>query len=101
MEEFKEKYNMLMKYLLIPANKCIESIDPIEFKTFGELYPTDGDNDGLVPIITVNIKEHCEISGLKRVAIKSDIFQKLVHLDKTYFPEWNIIEDIDMIKINK
>jgi len=101
MEEFKEKYNMLMKYLLIPANKCIESIEPIEFKTFGDLYPADGNNDGLVPIISVKIKERCELGGLKRIAIKSDIFQKLVHLDKTYFPEWNIIEDIDMIKINK
>jgi hypothetical protein len=65
------------------------------------LYPADGNNDGLVPIISVKIKERCELGGLKRIAIKSDIFQKLVHLDKTYFPEWNIIEDIDMIKINK
>lgn len=101
MEEFKEKYIMLMGYLLVTANKCIQSIDTIELKRFGDLYPTDPDNHGLVPIIKINIREECELRGLNRIVIKSDIFHKLVNLDKMYFSGWNIIEDIDMIKLNK
>jgi hypothetical protein len=92
MEDFEEKYNMLMKFLLPRANKCIQSFEKIRF------IEKEGN---LIPIIKVNLKQDCLGGYGKIVGIKGDIFSELIQLNQTYFPKRNINSDIRNIFINK
>jgi hypothetical protein len=106
-EEFKKKYNLLMKYLLVTANKCIKSIDPIDFISYGELYKKEKDttfdnidSDSLVPIININLIDNCIGPGIK-VSVRVDVYHRLSKLNEFYFPNHNLFEDIRVIKVNK
>jgi len=91
MEDFEEKYNLLIKYMLPSVHKCI---DKIEFDGFvsGSEYIT--------PKIKISTKENCKgMRGIDSMGLKGDIFAKLTEIHSTFFNDKKLNANVRYIDI--
>ena len=112
MNDFEEKYKTLMKWMLPQANKCIKSIEVVGFeegaftrkgkrpetdeqkKTFASL------GDRITPVVNVTMDNDCFSGGaLLNMALKGDVFTKMMDLHQLYFPDRKLNANIGFINI--
>ena len=101
-----------MKWMLPQANKCIKSIEVVGFeegaftrmgkrpksdeqkKTFASL------DDSITPVINVTMDNECFSGGpLLNMALKGDVFTKMLDLHELYFPDRKLNANISFINI--
>jgi len=88
MEEFEEKYELLLKYMLPSANKCIGKI---AFDGFVEEF----EFGGKIPKIRIQIKDNCRnMRSVDRLGLYGDVSGKLMEIHSTFFEEHNLSVDI-------
>ena len=88
MEDFEERYELLLKYMLPSANKCI---DKIAFDGFG----SDFEFEGKIPKIRIQLKDSCkDLKGIDKLGLYGDVAGKLTDIHFTFFEDHNLSVDI-------
>lgn len=88
MEEFEEKYELLLKYMLPSANKCI---DKIAFDGFVQHF----EFEGKIPKIRIQIKDSCkDMRSVDRLGLYGDVSGKLMDIHSTFFEDHKLSVDI-------
>jgi hypothetical protein len=97
MNDFEEKYSLLVKYMLPTVSKCIKSVEFEEFvsgrESMGVRNPKDDYerrmNDRfaeyLTPKIVVRLDDMCK--GGRAMGLKDDITGKLSEIHHTFFED--------------
>lgn len=112
MEDFEEKYSLLIRYMLPSVHKCI---DKIEFDGFVpgceslvsnepkddfERRMNDIFNEYITPKIKISTKENCKgMRGVDRMSLKGDIFGKLTEIHSTFFNDKKLNANVRYIDI--
>ena len=98
MDDFEEKYGLLVKYMLPSVNRCIDKIEFDGFVSGGESLAVDNPKDDfekrmndrfneyITPKIKISLKERCKgMRGIDSMGLKGDIAGKLSEIHLTYF----------------
>jgi len=117
MEDFEEKYSLLVKYMVPSVHKCIDKIEFDGFvsgsESLGSNEPKDDFerrmndkfNEYITPKIKVSVKEDCKgMRGIGSMGVKGDIFAKLTEIHSTFFNDKKLnanIRYIDMVPFIK
>jgi len=97
MEDFEEKYSLLVKYMVPSVHKCI---DKIEFDGFVHGSESLGSNEYITPKIKISTKENCKgMRGIDSMGLKGDIFGKLTEIHSTFFNDKKLNANIRYIDI--
>ena len=112
MEDFKEKYGLLVKYMLPSVNRCIDKIEFDGFVSGGESLAIDNPkdefekrmndkfNEYITPKIKISLKERCKrMRGIDSMGLKGDIFGKLTEIHSTYFKDRSLNANVRYIDI--
>lgn len=112
MKDFEEKYKTLMKFMLPQANKCIKSVEVVGFEegaftrkgkrpeTDYELKTFTSLDDSITPVVNVTMDNICFSGGaLLNMALKGDVFTKMLDLHELYFPDRKLNANIRFINI--
>ena len=112
MEDFEEKYGLLVKYMLPSVHRCIDKIKFDGFVSGGESLATDNPKDDfekrmndrfneyITPKIKISLKESCKgISGIQNMGLKGDIAGYLSEIHFTYFKDRKLNANIRYIDI--
>lgn len=98
MNDFEEKYSLLIKYMIPTGNKCVKSAEFIEFVSGRESLGTDNPKDDyerrmndrfaeyFTPKIIVRLNDSCKGMGLP-INLKSDIVGKISDIHNTFFSD--------------
>jgi len=100
MNEFEEKYSLLVKYMLPSVNKCIKYVEFDGFVSGRESLATDNPKDEfeirmndrfaeyLTPKIKVSLSDSCKgMRGIGSIGLKGDIAGKLSDIHYTFFKD--------------
>lgn len=100
MNDFEEKYSLLVKYILPSVNGCIKSVEFDEFVSGRESLGTRNPKDEferrmndrfdeyLTPKIIVTLSDSCKgIGGIGIIGLKGDIVSKLSEIHHTFFKD--------------
>lgn len=112
MEDFEEKYGLLVKYMLPSVNRCIKSVEFDGFVSGRESMLVDNPKNDfekemndrfsvyLTPKIKISLKESCKgISGIQNMGLKGDIAGYLSEIHFTYFEDRKLNANIRYIDI--
>ena len=116
MDDFEEKYGLVLKYMVPSAHKCIDKVEVDGFvpgsESLGSNEPKDDFerkmndkfNEYITPRLKVTLHTCCEyLSGVNSIVLKGDIFGKLTEIHSTFFPDMKLnanIRYIDVIQPN-
>ena len=104
MNDFENKYKILMTFLLPQSNKCINSVEFVEFKkgitnVIDNEIPKDI-NEYLTPVFNFTVDNDCFSGGaFLNMALKGDIISKMMYLHETYFPERKLDANVKYINL--
>lgn len=100
MNDFEEKYSLLVQYMLPSVNKCIKSVEFNGFVSGRESLGTRNPKDEferrmndrfdeyLTPKIIVTLSDSCKgIGGIGIIGLKGDIAGKLSDIHYTFFKD--------------
>ncbi len=113
MDGFKEKYSLLVKYMLPSLHKCIEDVEFDGFVSGQEslVSNTDPKNEFerkmnnqlstyITPKIKIRLKDSCnKMSGADKMGLKGDVFGKLTEIHSTFFEDRKLNANIRYIDI--
>ena len=112
MEDFEEKYNLLIKYMLPSVHKCIDKIEFDGFvsgsESLGSKEPKDDFerrmndrfSEYITPKIKISTKENCKgMRGIDSMGLKGDIFAKLTEIHSTFFNDKKLNANVRYIDI--
>lgn len=112
MNDFEEKYKTLIQWMLPQAHRCIKYIEVVGFEEgaftrMGKRPETDEQkktfaslDDSITPVINVTMDNDCFSGGsLLNMALKGDIFSKMMDLHQTYFPDRKLNANMSFINI--
>ena len=112
MEDFEEKYGLLLKYMIPSAHKCINKVEVDGFvpgseslsnnnpKDDFERKMNDKLNEYITPRLKVTLHTGCEyLSGVNAIGLKGDIFGKLTEIHSTFFPDTKLNANIRYIEV--
>ena len=112
MEDFEEKYGLLVKYMLPSVHRCIDKIEFDGFVSGGESLSVDNPKDDfekrmndrfneyITPKIKISLKERCKgMRGIDSMGLKGDIAGKLSEIHFTYFKDRRLNANMRYIDI--
>jgi len=93
MNDFEEKYGTLIKWMLPQSNRDIKSVEFVEFKETSLV-------GYLTPVINVTVDKDSFSDGpFLKMALKGDVFIKMLDIHETYFPERKLKANIKFINL--
>ena len=111
MEDFEERYSLLVKYMLPSASDCIKSVAFDGFVSGRESMMIDNPKDDferemndrlsvyITPKINVEVIDDCLSWTPFVMGLKGDIVGKMQELHDTYFPDRKINTNIRYINL--